>query len=85
VNLGVVDANPSSTEGTISIMQHLQTYCPETTEKQPILCSGDGMSVERMIHAQRGRVNGLTKEERVECTPPAAQEFHKEILKLQVT
>ncbi len=43
VNLGVVDANPCTTQGAISIMRHIQKYMP-TKDGNAIktMVSGDG-------------------------------------------
>ncbi|XP_038047575.1 uncharacterized protein LOC119721568 [Patiria miniata] len=86
VNLGVLEANPASTAGVIQIMQHLHAYVPEPNgQVLPILCSGDGLSVERMVHAKRARVNGESKMHRLQGLVETPQEFHKEILLLQDT
>jgi hypothetical protein len=84
VNLGVVSADPASTAGAIQIMEYLQGYVPTTNNvPKPTLCSGDGLSVERMKHAHRARVNEATAEERLEGLVETPQEFHKDILLLQ--
>ena len=85
VNLGVVDANPSSTDGTITIMEHLCQYVPQL-EGGPlsILCNGDGLSIERMVHAKRGRCNAGKKAPGLCALVESPQEFHKEIILLQV-
>ncbi len=85
INLGVVDADPSSTAGTIHIMTHLQDYVPLVGDQVHRLpCNGDGLSVERMIHAQRARVRGHTLLDRLGGLVPTPQEFHKEGILLQV-
>ncbi|XP_066264517.1 uncharacterized protein [Branchiostoma lanceolatum] len=86
VNLGVVAENPSSTEGVIKIMEHLHQFVPESEGTLcPIMCCGDGLSIERMIHCKRARSNGETAKERLEGLVEGPQEFHKEILLLQDT
>ena len=81
----MVEANPASTAGVIRIMEHLHAYVPESDGSVvPILCSGDGLSVERMLHAKRARANGETKKQQLQGLVETPQEFHKEILLLQV-
>ena len=85
VTLGVVKSNPSTTVGMIEALEYLQQYMVKTDlPTGECLVSGDGLSVERMIHAQRGRNNAETKEKRLSSIWPCPQEFHKEILLLQV-
>ena len=67
-------------------MEHLYQYVPIVNEKdQPILCSGDGLSVERMVHAHMSRTNGREHEHRLDGLVECPQEFHKEIILLQVS
>ena len=66
-------------------MEHLHAYVPEVDgELLPILCSGDGLSVERMSHAKRARTNADTKKDRLHGLVECPQEFHKEVILLQV-
>ena len=66
-------------------MGHLMRYVPVVGDKVlPILCSGDGLSVERMVHTHMARVNGETIEDRLDGLVESPQEFHKEIILLQV-
>ena len=84
-NLGVISANPSSNAGVIEIMRYIHDFVPVVDgEPLPILCCGDGLSVERMINCKQ-MING----ERTACLRldgliPTPQEFHKEMLFLQV-
>ena len=83
--MGVVEANPSSTDGTIEIMEQLYRYVAVVNGRAiPMLCSGDGLSIERMIHALMGRANGWAHDKRLSGLVPTPQEFHKEIILLQV-
>ena len=86
VNLGVIDENPSSISGVIRIMDKLHQHVPScgSTGTFDILCHGDGLSVERMIDAQRARNTGHTSQERLTGLLPVPQEFHKRGLMLQV-
>ena len=69
----------------IEVMEHLQQYVAvKDSVPQECLVSGDGLSVERIIHAQRSRNNGETIEDRLGTLWAAPQEFHKEILLFQV-
>ena len=84
-NLGVIQENPSSTDGVIKILQHLSKYIPKTgTEFLPTVIYGDGLSCERHNDAQLARANEATPQERLENLEPASQEFHKRMLRLQV-
>ena len=81
VNLGVVHSNPATTPGTIDIMQHMASYIPD---EQDITCGGDGMSMERMLNAIFGCLNE-DNPWKLGHMKPTPQEFHKEILLMQVT
>ncbi|XP_071483013.1 uncharacterized protein [Diadema antillarum] len=84
VTLGVVDADPGSTQGMISVMEHLQKYVPVVDDHpKPCLLSGDGLTIERILHAQRARSNGAKWDDRLEAFYACPQEFHKEILHVQ--
>ena len=86
VNLGIVEADPSSTQGTITIMQHLHQYIPKLEDGScvEIICNGDGLSIERMVHAKRARAASGTAEGCLANLIESPQEFHKEIILLQV-
>lgn len=85
VNIGLVDANPSSTAGAITILQAFQAYQPVKEETICPLCIyGDGLSCERHCDAQLAVSNGETATDRLEGLNPCAQEFHKRMLRLQV-
>ena len=84
VNLGLLDADPSSTAGTVQIMTQLSKYVPEVNgELLHIPCNGDGLSVERMTHAKRARSRAV-RHARLLGLEETPQEFHKEALLLQV-
>ncbi len=86
INLGVVDADPSSTAGTIDILQHLSSYVPVVEDRpHTIPCNGDGLSMERMIHARMARARSPTLCSRFCGLLPTPQEFHKEGILLQVS
>ena len=86
MNLGVVNADPSSTAGTITILEYLQQYCPNSPSGQPyqLVCHVDGGAYERMQDARKARAGRGTPRGRLEGLLPNAQEFHKRALKLQV-
>ncbi len=88
INLGIIRENPSTTGGTIRVMEHLQQYVPrENGGKGPFRIvpeHGDGLSVERMIDAKNARAACLTDTERLEGTIPVPQEFHHDGLNCQV-
>ena len=55
VCLGTLDASPSSHEGVLKIMEWLQNYCPRNDQEIiPILCNGDGLSLDRMRDQNSG-------------------------------
>lgn len=87
VNLGVVDADPSSTAGTIKIMEHLHQYVAHLPDDSlySTLTNGDGASIEKMIHAHRSRRHDGTAKGRLDALIESPQEFHKELLLLQVS
>ena len=69
----------------IEAMEKLQPYTVECDNPEAnVLLSGDGLSIERMIHALRGRNNGETNNHRLSRMWPSPQEFHKEVILLQV-
>ena len=80
-----MDADPGTTKGMIEVMEHLQKYIPVVEdEPTPCLLSGDGLTIERILHSQRARSNGAKWDDRLEAFYACPQEFHKEILHVQV-
>ena len=80
-----METNPSSLHGVIEIMEELHKHVPIIDGKPfPVLCCGDGLSMERMADAHHSRVTHETPEERLEGLVEAPQDFHKEMLLLQV-
>ena len=86
VNLGIIDEDPSTTAGTISIMEHLQQYVPQypNSSYRVVPCHGDGLSVERMTDAKRARAADMNPTDRLEGLEQTAQEFHHRGLMMQV-
>ena len=81
----VIHENPASTTGVIKILEHIAQYVPNTNDASTgTVVSGDGMSVEKMLHAIRGPANSHTRADRMQWAWPCPQEFHKDILLLQV-
>lgn len=87
INLGVIEANPSTTTGAVQIMQTLHKYVPQTGPQScnPVPCHGDQLSVERMTKAKNARVRGRTSFGRLEGLVECGQEFHKEGINLQAS
>lgn len=85
-NLGAMEADPSSTGGVIDIMDRLHKYVPLTGGGHPhvIVCNGDQLSVERMTHAKRARIEAPTERYRLKGLLEAPQEFHREGIMMQV-
>ena len=70
----------------IEILSYLHQFVPTVDGSlKPIMCCGDGLSVERMIHCKRCRNGAETPTDRLEGLIPVPQEFHKEVLLLQVS
>ena len=66
-------------------MTHLHRYVADLGDTWlPTMCSGDGLSVERMLHAQKARAFAEQEDNRLSSLIPAPQEFHKEIRLMQV-
>ena len=85
INIGAIDANPASTAGVIEVMEKLHEYVPSVNGKlHKIICNGDQLSVERMMHAKPSRVWGCREADRLEGLIETAQEFHKEGIMLDV-
>jgi len=84
-NISVIEANPSTTSGTIDICEHLQKYIPvvgETTHKIP--CNVDQMSHERMTHSKRARTTCNDQLSQIKPLVENPQEFHKSGIVMQV-
>ena len=80
-----MDANPSSTQGAITILQSFQNYQPvKHGVPYPMVLWGDGLTAERHNDAQLAVANGRTPEERLENLTAGAQEFHLRMLHAQV-
>ena len=86
VNLGVVEANPSSTAGTCEILDSLLEHVPSREGNRLITvpCHGDGLTVDRIAKAKKARTNHPDALFRFEGFEPVPQDFHKEMLLMQV-
>lgn len=86
VNIGIIHANPSSTEGVFKIMEHLQKYVPIRPDGtfHTIPVHGDALSIERMVDCTRARATNVKRFERFEGLQGIPQEFHHRGLMLQV-
>ena len=89
VNLGVVEANPSSTAGTCEILDSLLGHVPsrqlpEGNRLITVPCHGDGLTVDRIAKAKKARTNHPDALFRYEGFEPVPQDFHKEMLLMQV-
>ena len=62
-------------------MQTIQDFCPSNGK---VLVQGDMLSMERMQQAQVARSNCASEAEQFSNVVPVPQEFHKEIIALQV-
>ena len=82
----MLQANPSTTNGVIQITENLHNHVQTSGDGKVflILCSVDGLnSVERM-HTKRARANGETKLDKLKGLIEMPQEFHKEVIMLQL-
>ena len=89
LNIGVFEANPSTTEGVRLIMDHLHQFVPwhgdeKTGSPHIIPCHGDQLSCERMWEAKRTRAFNENRQERLLGLEPTPQEFHHRGIILQV-
>uniref|UniRef100_K1R5V6 Protein YNG1 n=1 Tax=Magallana gigas TaxID=29159 RepID=K1R5V6_MAGGI len=86
IDIGVCQENPSTTEGTIRILERLHEYVPRQENLLfPLICYGDGLSCERHNDAHMARANAGTPLEGLQGLQPVAQEFHKRMLLMQDT
>ena len=86
MNIGIIDANPSSTGGVIDIMCHLHVYVPQLNDGTLVTVPthGDCAAVERMVDAKCARAADLSRSDRLEGLEPVPQEFHHRGLMIQV-
>ena len=77
---GIIDADPSSTDGTIAIMQHLDQLVPKRENGQPFsMCvSGDEMSCRNMKMAKRTMTRARHPSQRLTGHIETPGEFHKQ-------
>ena len=84
-NIGIIDANPSSTAGVIDIMCQLNHFVPRQGEAVRVIAThGDCLAVERMVDAKRARACDITPLSRLEGLEPMPQEFHHRGVMMQV-
>lgn len=81
-----MDENPTTTAGTISILEKLHKFVPRNGNGNlfVIPTHGDCMSVERSVDAKRARIADMSDESRLEGLEAVPQEFHHRGLMLQV-
>ena len=58
INLGVIQENPSTTAGTIRILDHIQKYVPSRTDGSlfPVAVNGEELTVEGSRAGQKHRL-----------------------------
>ena len=87
--IGIIQANPGSTEGNMAVLDALHKYVPfpDGHKKPPagIPVHGDASSVLSMIKAKRTRSGMGNVEERLEGIWPVPGEFHRRMLQNQDT
>ncbi|WAR07742.1 YNG1-like protein [Mya arenaria] len=85
-NIGIIEDNPASIPGVISILDKLHAYVPTDGHRLfKIVTWGDGLSCERHVDSQNARANARSPRDRLEGLEPSPQEFHKRMLLLQDT
>jgi hypothetical protein len=85
VAIGVIEANPSSTAGTVKILREIHKYLPHgETWVRPTPIHGDGGAVMRMTDATVARCQTEDPVESLSGTIPSPQDFHKRMHLLQV-
>lgn len=83
--LSVVLSNPSTTARVLEITGGCQEFMLVVHNvQQPVLCCGDGVSVEHMAQCFHARCNGATPVLHLEQAVDALVEFQKEIVFQQV-
>lgn len=85
-SLSVVLSNPSTTTtaAVLEIIDGCQGFMLVVHNvRQPVLCCGDGVSVEHMVHCFHARCNGATPVLHLERLVDALVEFQKEIIRQQ--
>ena len=84
INLGVDIEDPGTTAGGIKILRKKHQFVPMTHGvPYPIICYGDGGSVNVMKSAKRALSNEMTPTDRLEGLIPQPQDFHKRGILLQ--
>ena len=70
----------------IEILENYEQYVPrsENDVPVPLVLFCDGLSCERVEGAQRARINGQNRWERLDMYEPAIQEWHRCLMYLQV-
>lgn len=88
-NIGIIDANPSTTAGVIDIMAQLHRYVPQDSTTghvlETIAAHGDVGAVVRMVDAKRARSCDVTSVHRLDGLEPVPPEFHHRGVMLQVS
>ena len=84
INLGVDVEDPGTTAGAIQILRKKHKFVPTPNGvPYPIICYGDGGSVNVMKSAKRALSNEITPTDRLEGLIPQPQDFHKRGILLQ--
>lgn len=81
----MVLSNPSTTAGVLEITDECQGFMLVIHNvRQPVLCCGDGMNIEHMVHCFHARCNSETPVLHLERLVALLVEFQKEIIFQQV-
>ncbi|ELU00828.1 hypothetical protein CAPTEDRAFT_188936 [Capitella teleta] len=84
--IGVLNENPSSMVGMLRIMEKLMEHVPNAKNGiQPVVCFGDGLSVDRMRDCQRLRLSAKDPVHNLRALVACPQEFHRRGLLTQDT
>ncbi|XP_072170943.1 uncharacterized protein [Diadema setosum] len=85
ISLGIIDADPETTHGMMTVMEHLQKYIPVVQDKPTpcLLSSGVAQTGECILHAQRACSHAEHWKDRLEALYACPEESHKEVLHMQ--
>jgi hypothetical protein len=79
-SLGVLEENPGSTHGTIKILDHLIQLLPDSKG----VVYGDSLTVDMINNAKNARIEAADDHASFRGITPGIQEWHRQLLLLQV-
>lgn len=89
VTVGILQVNPGTTDGNITVLEHLHQHVPFPAGRGNPPCGvpvhGDAATVLGMMKAKISREHNKTPSERLEGVWPVPGEFHRRMLAMQDT